>query len=133
MQMGELLNMRKTNVSAVLLGILCLFGVGCVTARTVSMCYGADGHSMARGGLVTRQDIQYADYVRKNLPEMMGSDKRYMVVKPRSRYVEVEIFGDMKQSEADVYGKKVEEYRAKHPEVCPIKLILTVLPDGPAK
>ena len=127
------MNKLKLYVDVMLAGMLCLFGMGCVTARTVSMCYGADRASMTRGGFVSQRDIHYADYVRQNLQEIMGQDKRYMSVAPGSRYVEIAISGDMNQREADAYGKKVEAYRAKHPEVCPIKLVVTILPDEPGR
>jgi hypothetical protein len=39
----------------------------------------------------------------------------------------------MNQREADAYGKKVEAYRAQHPEVCPIQLVVTILPDEPGR
>ncbi len=87
---------------------------------------------MSQRGFVTIRDIRHANYVQSQLSEIMGPDKRSMFVNPRSRYVEIEIFSDMKREEADAYGKKIEEFRAKHPEVYPIKLIVSVLPDEPA-
>lgn len=112
-----------------LLGAGCVLSSGCVTAHTESHCYGADRQAMSRRGMITTRDIQQADFVRSALPEIFGACSRSVIVKPQSRYVQVELFKDIGKREAEDYGKKIEEFRARHPDVYPMKLIVTILPE----